>query len=263
MVLVPNDTDDKVYAFKLSAMMNGQAERDADYEFDLATANTNPRGICANASFSRIWVMDSADTLSYAYDGIGSGLTFGEPESGGNINFTASNGDVDRCTVYSTGTGSNRVERLLVLDSTDTLAYAYNTSTRAYDSGNNVDLSTANANAFGISYSADLDRVFVGDTTDERFYAYERDATADSDASLWVNRDRRVGRCILATAAGTASVTTLESPDMPRLVPVLANTPLCLQVTEWRATGNSFSGTPDFYVLFYAGQDYGQDIARQ
>ena len=130
-----------------------------DYEFNFATANANAAGIVKQ--FGKIWVLDNADYIIYAYN------LDGTRDSDSDITLNTGNRGGADMTYTS--------DRLLVLDSTDSKFYAYDPDDGSYDSSDDFDLDDENTAPTACSNAAG--NIMVSDTTDNKAYAYQTNGT--------------------------------------------------------------------------------------
>ncbi len=123
--------------------------------FDLASGNSNPRGITHAGGF--FYVVDWSDEEVYAYDGTGNRVPSRD------FALTVANR-------YPEGVAFAN-NRLYVVDSTDDKVYAYRMSDGGRDAAAEFDLNSDNSSPRGITHAGGF--FYVVDWSDEEVYAYD------------------------------------------------------------------------------------------
>ena len=138
-----------------------------------AAGNNRPTGIWSDGTTT--WVLDSSDTILYAYT-----TSTGARDSDRDIDLHSDN--ARPTDVWSDGT------TVWVVDTADNKLFAYNLSSKTRDSGKDIALHSDNTSSLGVW--SDGTTVWVVDTADNKLFAYDLSSTAhDSDKDIALHSD--------------------------------------------------------------------------
>ena len=178
-------------------------ERLVDRKFvELAPENSDPRGFWSDGA--SMWVLDNDDAKFYKYE------LDGRRDRGADFDLNSGNSEPAGMTCYATGADLPHTNLFgpaaLVIDSSDDKAYGYllrPTGTTRYFSNLDFDLTSSNANSWGIT--KDSSNIYVSDTTDRRLYRYTREGVY-SNVSFRLHEDNDHPRGIWRGSTGSLHV---------------------------------------------------------
>ena len=158
---VADRTDNKLYVYNLADV---QGRLVAHTEFALDSDNADPDGIWSDGT--TIWVVNDgtgAGNKLFAYD-----RSDGDYDSSQDFETLQAAGNLDPHGIWSDGT------TMYVVDSSDDKVYAYNLSTKARDSANDIDLHSDNGDPEGITgYGDTLWVVQDANGSGQKLFAYK------------------------------------------------------------------------------------------
>lgn len=233
LLICERSSDEKVYAYSVPEFLEGRAARREELEFDLTGVNDDPRGVVVIGD--NAYVLDDSDDHVYFYNA--------DREYSASDSFDLTG--VNNAPLSLGVVGSGDDTRLLVLEDTEVFIYEPDGTGAVV----NPNLNSANQNGIWIAGEGN-DTVWVGDSTDHAIYEYDEDIAFRAAGTIRLNTDKRMASAIMSTENGTAAIIAADSLGQPRAIPLRANIPFPIECLEWRSTGNTFSGSPDFYALF-------------
>ena len=216
--VVDDGTTDKVFAYNLDGTRNATAD------VTLGSEASNPDGIAATAThflvlgggangvrgYTLTGTRDSAKDISDPSGGENKGITADSSgiyivdSNGGSLKVYAyttagarnSGGDFGYNTVsgYPNASGITRTaDGFYILDGANDRVLAFST-TGTYDSSRSFNLTTANANPFGITALANGD-LLIADSTDNKLYRYNASATIQYEIEAAGTGALESGKC--------------------------------------------------------------------
>ena len=177
---VADDTDDKLYAYKMNPGQAGHGDRDTAKEFDLAAANADVNNIWSDGE--TLWALDSGDDKLFAYKMNPGGSDHGQRDADREFNLDSDNGN-------PTGVWSDGLTIWVVNDDPHKI-FGYKMNPGGSDHGQrdaDREFNLDSDNDEPESIWSDGTTMWVADDTDNKLYAYALSSgarTAGKDLAL-------------------------------------------------------------------------------